>query len=113
MAVTELRDRTDRENPKPEIPSLSALTINGATPFWSHGDGAQQRLSEAYAILTLLRGAHNVCEEAGDSAADAFANIRHEIKGCALEGIGTLIALAQYHLDCADAERKQREVRHG
>lgn len=113
MAVTELRDRFDCENPKPEIPSLSALKINGTTPFWSHGDGAYQRLSEAHAILTLLRGAHNVCEDAGETVADAFANIRHEIKGCALEGIGTLIALVQYHLDCVGAERKQQEVRHG
>lgn len=69
-------------------------------------------LAEAYALLTMLRSAHDVCEVAGPDVSDAFDNVRHEIQGRALEGIGTLIALAQYHLDCADSDRRQRNTQH-
>ena len=105
MAVAELLTKAGHANPETELPKLSAVRINGVSPFYSARDGASDRLAEAFALLTVLKGAHDVCEEAGEDAADAFATIRHEIHGRALEGIGTLIALAQYHLDCANAAR--------
>jgi len=113
MAVAELRGQSGQENPKIQYPPIDGVKINGASPFWSHGDGASERLSEAYALLTMLRGAHDVCEAVQPEFADAFDNVRHEIQGKALEGIATLIALAQYHLDCAGAEREQRRAHHG
>lgn len=94
-------------NDKSHIPALAELRINGVTPFHSHPDGVDERLAEAYAILTLLAGAHGVCEEVSEAQADAFDNIRHEIVGRALTGVSTLIALAQYHSDCARAERRK------
>ena len=125
MAVTELRGQGAQENLKAKLPALSDLKINGATPFWSHRDGASARLAEAYALLTMLRGAHDVCEEvseqmkvekigdqwvSGPDYADAFKNIRHEIQGRALEGVATLIALAQYQADCFEVECGEREA---
>lgn len=89
------------------IPALKDLKINGTSPFGSHADGVDERLAEARALLALLSGAHNVCEEVGPARADAFLELRSEIVGRALEGIGTLIALAQYHNDCAHAERRK------
>lgn len=111
MAIAELPTKAGHGNPQTELPKLAAVRINGVAPFLSASDGASERLAEAYALLSLLKGAHEVCEEVGPLHADAFATIRHEIQGRALEGIGTLIALAQYHLDCADAERDARDAR--
>lgn len=68
MAVTEIRDHAARENKPIELPALSSLQVNGTAPFWSHPDGARERLDEAYAILMLLQGAHQVCAEVGDEA---------------------------------------------
>lgn len=98
------------ETPEAHIPELAKLKINGVSPFNSNRDGVEQRLAEAHALLTLLSGAHNVCEEAGPELADGFDNLRHEISARALEGIGSLIALAQYHHECACAEDRARRA---
>ncbi|MEN8859010.1 hypothetical protein [Qipengyuania flava] len=82
---------------------LTQFSINGVTPFYSPGDTGDSCLAEAYALLQLLAGAHQTCEEAGADAADSFNNIRHEITGRALDGIGTLIALG---LSQYDAHRR-------
>lgn len=112
MATAQLREQPAQEKLKVQHPPLCDLKINGVRPFYSHG-GASERLAEAYRLLTMLRSAHDVCEAAEPAIADAFDNVRHEIQGRALEGIGTLIALAQYHLDCADSDRRQRSAQHG
>jgi hypothetical protein len=78
---------------------LTKFSINGVTPFHSPGDTGDSCLGEAYALLQLLAGAHQTCEEAGTEAADSFDNIRHEITGRALDGIGTLIALGLSQYD--------------
>lgn len=85
--------------------NLSQFTINGTTPFWSPADSADQCLAQAKALLTLLAGAHNVCEEITTEQTDAFDNLRHEISANALDGIGSLIALAMYQLDAAHKQR--------
>lgn len=94
-------------------PRLEAFSINGARPFWSPADAADQQLGQAHALLTLLSGAHDVCEVAGTDNSDAFDNIRHEITSAALDGVATLIALAQFQLDAASAERAGRHQRAG
>jgi hypothetical protein len=106
MAVTEIRDHAARENKSIELPALGSLQVNGTAPFWSHPDGARERLDEAYAILMLLQGAHQVCAEVGDNAADAFATINHELSARALRGVASLIALSRHQEICAEAERK-------
>lgn len=85
--------------------NLSQFDINGTNPFWSPADSADECLSQASALLTLLAGAHEVCEQTTADEADAFVNIRHHITGRALSGIGSLIALAMHQQDVAREER--------
>jgi pyrroline-5-carboxylate reductase len=94
----------DRAN----MPSLNDLSINGMTPFAGNRDGADQLLAEAHALLTLLSGAYDCAEGATESAADAVVNIRPGITARALNGIATLIALAQHFEECADVGRAHR-----
>lgn len=88
--------------------NLSQFKLNGTTPFWSAADSADQCLNEAHALLTLLAGAHDVCEEITTEQGDAFDNLRHGIKSQALDGIAKLIAIAQYQSEVAHDERAAR-----
>lgn len=81
--------------------AMTSFRINGTTPFHSPGDNADEALAQAHALLTLLAGAHNVCDAVTDAEADAYDNIRNEITARALDGIGTLIAFAMHNHDIA------------
>ena len=87
---------------------ITTFKINGTTPFWSHGDSADERLSEAHAMLSLLAGAHNVCEGIDPDEREPFENTRHCITARALDGIATLVALAQHHTDMAHEQRRTK-----
>lgn len=110
MAEKTLQAEACAANTTEGMPDLTDTRINGISPFNSPSDDVSQRLAEAYALLTLLEGAHDVCDGISDEAADAFDNIRHEISARALDGIKTLIALAQYHQDCSYVQRRNRRA---
>ena len=74
-------------------PALGELKINGFSPFYSHSDGHMERLEEAHALLMMLSSALHDNDEPSISA-DSFITVRGSIKGKALEGVQTLIALA-------------------
>ncbi|PIW55241.1 MAG: hypothetical protein COW16_07140 [Sphingomonadales bacterium CG12_big_fil_rev_8_21_14_0_65_65_10] len=88
--------------------NLAQFEINGTNPFWSPADSADECLSQASALITLLAGAHEVCEQVSADEADAFVNIRHHITGRALSGIGSLIALALHQQDVAREDRADK-----
>ncbi len=84
---------------------IEGFRINGITPFWSPADAADQQLAQAHALLTLLSGAHSVCDGITSDQADHFENVRHGVTASALEGIASLIALAQFQIDEARNSR--------
>lgn len=88
--------------------NLAQFQINGTNPFWSPADSADECLSQAKALLTLLAGAHEVCEQITPDQTDAFDNIRHAITARAFDGIGSLIALALHQQDVAREERRTK-----
>ncbi|WP_324740113.1 hypothetical protein U8326_10075 [Tsuneonella sp. CC-YZS046] len=97
----------DKWSPK----SLKALEINGATPFWFHGDGVHSRLAEAHALLTILAGTYRDAHEYRDLSKVEISLItfNDEIKHQALHGVATLIALARHHYDhVSQADREER-----
>lgn len=101
MATTALRADSAPVTPATPLPLLTDVKINGVTPFWSHRDGVDDRINEAHAILVMLADRHDQIGEdveAGD--------IRHEIQSQALAGVKSLLALAMYHTDCVDAQRR-------
>lgn len=85
---------------------IEGFRINGVSPFWSPADAADAQLEQAHALLTLLSGAHRVCDDITSDQADQFDNLRHGITASALDGIATLIALAQFQTDEARRTRQ-------
>jgi len=96
---------------------LRTFAINGATPFWSHADGVHERLAEASALLTILASGYRNAEEyKGTSEPEieiSLTTMNHAIVASALEGIATLINLAQYHYINHDLPPVLREASHG
>ena len=90
-------------------PSLEAFKINGVSPFWSPADAADEHMAQAHALLTLLAGAHGVCDQIDTDSADPFDNIRHGITARALDGIASLVAIAQYQTDVATARHGAKQ----
>jgi hypothetical protein len=86
-----------------EPPRLEQTKINGITAFWSPGDGIRERLEEAHALATMFAAAHQVLHEVTDEQGEALQNLNDLVKKRAFEGIATLIAVAQYHLDAYEA----------
>ena len=85
--------------PVTPAPSLEALRMNGMSPFWSQADCASTQLNEAHALLTVMASAFN---ESGTEGVNAM---NHAIIAAALDGIASLVALAQHHADCTQAQR--------
>lgn len=78
---------------------LEQFKINGTTPFHSPGDTVDEALGQAHALLTLLSGAESVCDVVTYEQGDAYESLRNGIQARALDGIGTLVAFAQFNLD--------------
>ena len=71
--------------------------INGMTPFLSHRDCVYDRLSEAHALLLIFQDVYRYASS--DPTADGSINtLNNDIKADAMQAIGTLVALAQFHL---------------
>lgn len=92
---------------------LHKLTVNAANPFYSHRDGIGERLSEASALLTILaschRDAHAYRNVSEVQVEISLTSMNDEIVASALEGVGTLIALAQHHLENITSTMHQGE----
>ena len=86
--------------------AMERFKINGTHPLQSPGDTVDTALSQAHALLTLLSGAHSVCNGITQDEADGLDNIRHEITSVALDGICTLIAFALFNHDIARASAR-------
>jgi hypothetical protein len=112
MTTTSTPAPSAHDTGAPAIPALADFKINGVAPFWSPGDGVDERLSEAHAILTMFADRHQLAEDLYADRPDERGDIREEIKARAIDGVKTLIALALYHSDCADAA-KPMEARRG
>ena len=81
--------------------TLANTNVNGTTPFWSPEDGANDRLNEAHALLTVMARGYRAAQDAGGAVADEFGLQRHQVTAAALEGIATLIALAMHQTAAA------------
>ena len=80
--------------------NLLALRINGTTPFLSHGDGLADRIREASGLVRVLESAFRTARDARNHPeVDTINSLNPEIVADALEGISTLLALAQHHND--------------
>lgn len=85
-------------------PTLEAFKINGVTPFWSAGDAHDECLAQAHAITLCLSAAHDSSEDGNDT----FDTLTHTLKARALNGVATLLAMAQHQADEALASRTNR-----
>lgn len=81
-------------------PTLEGLKITGVTPFWSPADARDEELAQAHALLLALSAGYETCAESGQGG-PAFDTLTYPLKARALDGIATLIALAQHHSDAA------------
>jgi len=91
--------------------SLKALSINGMTPFSSHTEGVNERLREAHALLTILASTYGNADEYRDQPyiEISLTTMNNSIVQSALDGVATLIALAQHHYDhVAKVDREKR-----
>jgi len=78
--------------------SLFDLRINGTTPFLSHGDSITDRIREARGLVGVLESAFRTARDARNHPeVDTINNLNPEIVADALDGIATLLALAQHH----------------
>jgi hypothetical protein len=75
-------------HPAPHLAPLLAFKINEMTPFLSAGDVADQSLRQAHALIIMLAAAF--------VESDETSNTNPHIVHDALEGIGSLIALASF-----------------
>lgn len=101
MANPQVQADSARRNPVRK-PDILELHMSGMTPFLSHGDAANERLGDAHAILQILsqafEGAYEASQQEGSRETIALMNQR--IVARALDGVASLIAYAQHHLDC-------------
>lgn len=81
--------------------SLKALSINGMTPFHSHTEGVNERLREAHALLAILASTYGNADEYSNhpQVEISLATMNFSFAQSALDGVATLLALAQHHYD--------------
>lgn len=77
------------------------LKINGVTPFLSHPDCVNDRLSEAHAFLMVLSAGFLDADDAlsDPKQRETITGLRPRIIAQALEGVAALVAYAQHHTD--------------
>lgn len=95
-------------------PRIVDLDVGGMKPFYSAQESAQDCLTEAHAILTLMATAFHVSEGMGDRAftgpmdgllyENGIRTLRDGIKAQALHGVARLVATALYCDDLARSE---------
>lgn len=104
-----MADKTLEPSARPvdtsRAPTLTDFKLNGTAPFWSHANSADQRIEEAHAILLTLSGAFASADDAKEGTP---GEVRPAIVAQALQGIATLIALAQHHADVHAFETRRK-----
>jgi hypothetical protein len=81
---------------------MEKLDVNGMAPFYSHPDGATDRLKEAHALLTIFAAAFR---ETGD---ECIATTNPKIIAAAIDGVASLVALGLFHDSCVKAQEVRR-----
>lgn len=107
MAVNPVGADSAHRNPM-RTPNILDLKINGCTPFLSHGDAASERLADAYAILAVMSQAFEGAHEAaclGDKR-ETIDNMSYNLVARALDGVASLVAYAQHHIDASEKEAR-------
>ena len=100
MVVTPLHAEDAASNHAPAASDFLGLRMNDTIPFLSHGDGLNEALKQSRAIVMVLASAFRTAREASDfPEVDTIKNLNPIIVSNALEGVATLIALAQHHYD--------------
>ncbi|WP_298169336.1 hypothetical protein [Novosphingobium sp.] len=98
MAATTLHTEASASNCTPSAADLLALRMNGTIPFLTHGDGLDDALKQARAMIIVLESAFRTASDADHlPEVDTINCLNPSIVADALEGTATLIALAQYH----------------
>ena len=94
--------------PQPAQTDLCQFKINGVSLFNSHVDSADQRLTEAFALLNVITAAFDHAEDDNNSETCKVTRLRAGIIARALDGVSTLIALSQFHTETAADQRSRR-----
>lgn len=106
MAVETLGADSAHRNPVRDarVPDILNLTINGTTPFLSHRDAADDRLSDAHAILQVMSCAYMDAQSALSQGGkrETIETVSPGLISEALDAVANLIAYAQYHLDAKE-----------
>lgn len=89
-------------------PNILNFKLNGVTPFLSHRDAANDRLSDAHALLIVLARAYDCAQEAmeKDPKLDTIESVPPGLISEALDAVSNLVAYAQYHIDAAGQEAR-------
>lgn len=110
MAVHPVGAETARRNPVrvASAPDILNFKLNGTTPFLSHRDAANDRLSDAHAILVIMSRAYLDAQDAlsDSSRRETIETIPPGIISEALDAVSNLIAYAQYHIDAVEQEAR-------
>jgi hypothetical protein len=98
MAVTPLHPEPQANNRAP-MADLLALRMNDTIPFVSHGDGLNDALRQARAMIMVLETAFRPARDRQNipPEIDKIDCLNPAIVADALDGTATLIALAQHH----------------
>jgi len=90
---------------------LTDLRMGGVTPFVSYGDVVNDSLRQSRAILVMLEYGYRAETELqripqGEEI-EVFRTLNPAIVADAIEGVGALLALAQF---CRETEAEQRRT---
>lgn len=104
MADLDLPPAAARANPhapctapeRDQAPCIRDFKLNGTSPFRNHANSADQRIEEAHALLLTLSAAFASADDAKERTP---GEVRPTIVAQALQGVATLVALAQHHTD--------------
>lgn len=85
-------------------PDILKFKLNGTSPFLSHRDAANDRLSDAHAILLFMSRAYQCAQDAlgKNPDLDTIESIPPGVISEALDAVCNLVSYAQYHIDAAD-----------
>lgn len=106
MATQELPTAHEPDKGAPAGPNLLAVRMNGTAPFLSYPDVAEDCMKQAHAMLLALSNAYEGAADAMHTGVgDSILLLNPQIIANTLEGIASLIALAQFG---AEADRGQQ-----
>lgn len=94
---------------------LTELRISGMWPFATYADTVDNSLSQAHAMLALIeagfRAEHDLQHIPAGENIEVFRTLNHTIMADALDGVQSLVALAQYCREMDASERRAAPAR--